>query len=46
MSTPNARDVEGLHELVTHDGMRVNVVGENEYEIVDLALRVKRVHPR
>src|SRR5688500_13968711 len=45
-ATPNARDVEGLHELTTHDGMRVNVVGENEYEIVDLALKLKRVHPR
>ena len=45
-TTPNARDVEGLHELVTADGMRVNALGENEYEIVDLALKVTRVHPR
>ena len=46
MATPNARDVEGLHELITDDGMKVNVLGENEYEIVDLALKVTRVHPR
>ena len=32
-ATPNARDVEGLHELTTHDGMRVNVIGDNEYLI-------------
>lgn len=46
MTTPNARDVEGLHELVTDDGMHVTVLGDNEYEIVDLALKVTRVHPR
>jgi hypothetical protein len=45
-TTPKARDVEGLHELVTHDGLRVNELGENEYEIVELGLKVKRVHPR
>ena len=45
-ATPNARDVEGLHELVTNDGMVVNDLGGNEYEIVDLGLKVKRVHPR
>ena len=41
----NARDVEGLHELTTHDGMRVNVIGDNEYLIPDLELKVTRVHP-
>jgi hypothetical protein len=45
-ATPHARDVEGLHELVTREGMRVNDLGGNEYEIVDLGLKVKRVHPR
>lgn len=45
-TTPHARDIEGLHELTTHDGKRVNVVGANEYEIVDLGLKVTRVHPR
>ena len=40
------RDVEGLHELTTHDGMRVNVIGDNEYLIPDLELKVTRVHPR
>jgi hypothetical protein len=38
--------VEGLHELVTKEGMHVNDLGGNEYEIVELALKVKRVHPR
>jgi hypothetical protein len=45
-ATPNARDVEGRHELVTKEGMHVNDLGGNEYEIVELALKVKRVHPR
>ncbi len=45
-ATPNARDVEGLHELTTHDGLRVKVIADNEYEIVDLGLKVTRVHPR
>ena len=45
-ATPNARDVEGAHELVTNEGMHVNDLGGNEYEIVELALKVKRVHPR
>lgn len=45
-STPNARDVEGLHELTTHDGLRVNVIADNEYEIVDLGVKLTRVHPR
>jgi hypothetical protein len=45
-ATPKARDVEGLHELTTHDGMRVDVIGDNEYLIADLELKVTRVHPR